>query len=252
MTRETLEELWRTAPRATRFFEPAELAQLPASAQRYLTHTISPGTPLATAARVTMHGTIKIGPKWTPFEAEQVLRWDRGFVWRARTHVKGLPVSGADRFLDGEGAMRWKVLGIVPVMSASGPEITRSAAGRFHAEAIWLPGVLIGHDVVWTEPEAGHSRAIVHAHGEESSLDLTFDDQGGIRALTLPRWYSTDKTAPSHYETFGGTCGDERTFGGVTLPTTYELGWFFGSDRFEHEGAFFRCTLDSVEHRFAG
>ena len=60
--------------------------------------------------------------------------------------------TGFDRLVDGEGAMRWKFLGIVPVMTASGPDISRSAAGRVEAESVWLPSVLCGEDVAWTAP----------------------------------------------------------------------------------------------------
>ncbi len=245
----SFEELWETAPRATQRFDRASVAALPSAARRYLEHTLAPGAPLATAALVRMHGTIKVGGSWAPFDAEQVLRWDRGFVWRARSRMKGLPVSGADRFIDEEGSMRWKILGIVPVMTASGTEISRAAAGRFHAEAMWLPGALLSGDVTWTERDGAHPHAAIRAHGEGSELDLAIDAVGAIRAVSLPRWFAAADGAPGRYETFGGTCGDDRAFGLVTLPSTYSLGWFYGEERFETEGEFFRCTLDSVEHR---
>ena len=72
-----------------------------------------------------------------------------------------------------------------------------------------------------------------------------------MRAISLPRWWISPKgnTDANHYEPFGGTCGDDRTFAGVTLPTTYSLGWFWGTDRFEREGEFFRCTLDAIEFK---
>jgi NAD(P)-dependent dehydrogenase (short-subunit alcohol dehydrogenase family) len=51
---------------------------------------------------------------------------------------------------DHEGAMRWKLLGIIPIMTASGTETTRSAAGRVMAESVWLPSSLCRDDVAWT------------------------------------------------------------------------------------------------------
>lgn len=41
----------------------------------------------------------------------------------------------------------------------------------------------------------------------------------------------------------------DSDFDGLTIPTEYRVGWYFGSDRFESEGEFFRCTLDSLEQR---
>lgn len=249
MTHETLDELWRSAPPATETFDPARVADLPPAAQRYFLHTLAPGAKLATCARLRMHGTMRLGTTWAPFEAEQVLRWDRGFVWRARASMKGLPIVGADRFLDGEGTMRFRLLGIVPVATGEGPDVTRAAAGRFHAEAMWLPAVLLGDEVRWSARDAAHPHARIAAHGETSEVDFTLDETGGVRAVSLPRWWTPPKGAADHYEPFGGTCGDDRTFEGVTIPTRYALGWFWGTDRFAPEGEFFRCTIDSFEQK---
>jgi hypothetical protein len=242
-----LESLWRDAPTASEHFDPAAITHLPQAARRYLEHTLAPGTPLARAARLEMHGEIRLDGTWSPFTATQVLRWDRGFVWHAHTTVKGLPVSGADREIDGEGAMKWKLLGIVPVMSARGPEVTRSAAGRLHAEAIWLPGALLDPGVSWSE-EAGRPAFTIDAHGEKTRVELDVGPSGELRAMKLARWGGVDGGG-YRYVDFGGSAAADRTFAGVTIPTEYRIGWYFGSDRFETEGEFFRCTLDSFEHR---
>ena len=77
-----------------------------------------------------MHGEIKLRG-WVLFTAEQVIRQERGFIWSGATHLFGLPVRGSDWFLDGEGSCLWKLLGLFPVMSASGTDITRSSVVRF-------------------------------------------------------------------------------------------------------------------------
>src|SRR3569623_1705960 len=138
----SLDELWRTAPAPYALFDVARIA-------------IVPGTPLANAVRLRMHGEIKLRG-WYPFTAEQVIRWDRGMIWRATVEVHGLPIRGGDSFLDGEGAMRWRLFGLVPIITAEGADITRSAAGRAHVESIWLPSVLCADDVRWSERDAVH------------------------------------------------------------------------------------------------
>ena len=69
-----------------------------------------------------------------------------------------------------------------------------------------------------------------------------------VRAIALPRWWTPPPGTPAHYEPFGGRCSVDRTFDGVTIPTEYALGWYWGTQRFETEGEFFRCTIDSVEY----
>lgn len=243
-----LEELWERAPHATARFDPALVAELPEPARRYLLHTFAPGAPLATAARLTMHGELRLKQVWYPFEAEQVLSWERGFVWHARAKVKGMPVSGFDRLIDGEGTMRWRLLGVIPFIRAGGPDVARSAAGRMHAEAIWIPAVLFGDDVQWLDGDAAHGSVMIRAHGELTQLVFDLASDGAVDTVSLARWGDIG-TGAFHYETFGGRCSDERTFQGVTLPTRYRLGWYFGSERFEPEGEFIRIELDDVTYR---
>jgi hypothetical protein len=98
-----------------------------------------PCRPLATSARLGMRGQLRLG-RWLPFQAEQVVAPHHGFYWAAR--VAGL-INGFDRYLDGQGELRWKLLGVVPVTQAEGPNVARSAVGRAAGEAMWLPPALL-------------------------------------------------------------------------------------------------------------
>lgn len=244
----TLCELWETAPVASARFDPEQIGDLPVAARRYLLHALAPGARLSAAARLRMHGTIRLGDAWHRFEAEQVLRWDRGFVWRASVRQGVTPIVGSDRWLDGEGSMRWKLLGVVPVLKADGPDVTRSAAGRLHIESMWTPAVFLGPGVRWAERDASHARATIAAHGEASSLELTLDEEGAVTASKMLRWGNPEGDA-FHYADFGALVEGERTFDGVTLPTVLRAGWFFGSERFERDGEFIRLTIDHAEFK---
>jgi hypothetical protein len=48
---------------------------------------------------------------------------------------------------------------------------------------------------------------------------------------------------------FGGILEEEGTFCGYTIPTRLRIGWYFGSERFESEGEFFRATIDDAIYR---
>jgi hypothetical protein len=141
-----VDNLWGSAPPAEQIFDAARIAHLPGVVQRYLRHAIATGTPLANAVRLRMHGEIKL-KSWLPFTAEEVISWGRGMIWRASVRLYGLRITGADRLVDGKGAMRWRVLGLVPLMTASGPDITRSATGRLAAETVWLRSILCRDDL---------------------------------------------------------------------------------------------------------
>ena len=128
-------------------FTAAELEGLPEPARRHLAQAIAPGAPLATSARLRMRGHIKVG-RWLPFRAREVLDPHHGFVWAAR--AAGV-IAGSDRYLDGVGAMDWKLLGLAAVAHGEGPDQARSAAARAGAEGMWVPTALLPRfGVRWT------------------------------------------------------------------------------------------------------
>ncbi|MEQ9671090.1 DUF6544 family protein [Coleofasciculus sp. G2-EDA-02] len=243
----SLDELWESTPPSEQVFQPDQLVGLPDAVQGYLNHAIAPGTKLASAVRLRMHGEIKLRG-WLPFTAEQVICWRRGFIWRAAVRMKGLPIWGSDRLVDGVGAMRWKLLGLFPVVTASGEDITRSAVGRMLGELFWLPSVLCQPDVSWTASDAVHAHASLTRFGESTELILTIDNQGRLESANLRRW-GNPEGAEFHYANFGGFIEEEGTFCGYTIPTRLLGGWHFGSERFESEGAFFRATIDQAIYR---
>ncbi len=243
----SLDDLWQSATPQEKTFSPDDFAHLPEATRRYLDHAIAPGTAIALAVRLTMHGEIKL-KDWIPFKAEQVVCWERGFIWSATAWMNRLPIVGSDRIIDGTGAMQWKLLGLFPVMTGTGADISRSAAGRFHIESVLLPSVFCRGDVTWGSADTSHLQASFIAQGEPAKLDLTLDQLGRPQTAQLPRWGNPEGAA-HHYVDFGAIIEAEGTFSGYTIPTRLRVGWYFGSDRFEPEGEFFRATIDSASYR---
>jgi hypothetical protein len=244
----SLDELWESAPISKQIFKPESLTHLPETARRYLEHAIAPGAKLASAVRFWMHGEIQLEHKWHHFTAEEVVYWDRGMIWQAKTLVNGLPISGADRVVDGVGHSQWKTFGLVSVVNETGSDVTRSAIGRMQSESICLPSVLCHPDVIWTEIDVTHVKANFTALGEQAELLLGIDRFGGLESLKFLRW-GNPEGGEHHYVDFGGIAAAEAKFSDYTIPTRLNIGWFFGSDRFESEGEFFRCTIDKAIYR---
>lgn len=243
----SIRELWDSMPSIGPKARAEGTSGLPASAQRYLDHAMAPGTPLAHAVRLQMRGEIKL-QRWLPFTAEEVIAWGRGFIWSATVRMFGMPIRGSDRLVDGEGSMRWRLFGIVPVMTAAGPDISRSAAGRVNAEAVWLPSTLCREDVSWTEGESGHARVQFTSHNEATELELEMDAQDRLQLIRMSRWGNPDGSG-FRYADFGAVVAGETSFGGYTIPTSLRIGWYVGTERFESEGEFFRATVTNAEFR---
>jgi hypothetical protein len=219
-------------------------AWIPDAARRYLDHAAPPDKPPVRTVRLRMHGEIKL-KTWRTFGADEVLAWDREMMWRARTWMNGLAISGFDRVAPGTGEQRWKLLGIVPVLKASGADIARSGAGRVAGESCWIPSVLRGGDAKWTAVDDGHARVSLIAFGERAELSLSIAPDGRLESMSFLRWGNPDGGL-FRYERFGGVMESESAFQGYTIPTRLRMGWYFGTDRFEREGEFIRITIDQA------
>jgi hypothetical protein len=243
----SLDELWDSVPQSGAIFHPADIITLPEPARCYLEHAIAPGTPLASAVRLRMHGQFRLKKDWCPFTAEQVIRWDGEMLWRTM-RLHGLPIQGFDSVVEGRGRMQWKLFGLFPLAAAEGPEITRSAVGRVEGETVWLPSLLWSEDVIWRASNNTHAHAHFSLLGEKTELVLTVGETGRLEQVRYKRW-GNPENGPFHYEDFGGVAEEEGTFGGYTIPTRLRVGWYFGSDRFVTEGEFFRVTIDDATFR---
>ena len=243
-----LDSLWNSAPPPTdRRFDPHDIADRPDSVQRYLAHAIAAGMPLASAVRLRMHGAIKL-KRWRKFKAEQVIVGNRGMIWQARVRMHGLSIRGYDRYLDGEGAMRWKLLGLLTLIRASGADVTRSAAGRVAAESVWLPSMLCDDAVWWRAGGEGvaHARFAVDGHAAEIALLL---DQGRLRSVSLSRWGNPEGGAFRDVS-FGAFVDQEATFNGYTIPARLRVGWYVDDpNRFDSEGKFLEVSIDEAVYR---
>lgn len=242
-----LEDLWRSAGRGSGTFGPKSMKEIPEGARNYFQHSILPGTPLALGARLRMHGEIRLSG-WLPLSSEQVILGRGEMVWTASVRKAGIPITGYDRLTGGRGEMRWKALGIIPVVTASGDDVTRSATGRLAAEFVWLPSVLLSVEAEVSEDDPGRISFFQPHLGQDSRITVKTDDEGRPLSVRSRRWGDPAGQGYGLYD-FGAVVEGEETFGGYTIPSRLRAGWFFGTDRFESEGEFFRVTLDDAIFR---
>jgi deazaflavin-dependent oxidoreductase (nitroreductase family) len=234
-----------TASRAC--FDPASTAGLPEPVRRWLGHAIVPGTPLREAVELRMHGEIRLGT-WRPFTAVQRLVPADGFVWAATARLLGVPIVGFDRFTRGSGQMRWRLLNALPVMTAEGEDITRSAAGRHAGELLLAaPAAALRPDVRWTTVDADRATARLRVGPDEHAVTLTVAADGALSELRMTRW-GNPAGEPFAPQAFGATLHGEVSFSGFTLPRAITAGWHSGTDRWP-EGQFIRFTIDDAHYR---
>lgn len=237
---------------ASGVFEPSMLDGLPEPARRYLEHALAPGAPLAVHVELSLSGTIRLSDDQEPLPMESVelLAPPRGFVWRANVGSGAVRIRGFDRYADDFGEMRWWLYGLVPVASASGPDVTRSAFGRMLGESVLLPSQLLPSPTVhWSA--VGDSTAVARIGEGDRAIDLTItvDTEGRLRRAAFLRWNSDAKNGPVGPMHFVMTSGAERTFGPYTIPSQLSAGWSVDGPVPVDDFAFFEATVEDAIFR---
>jgi hypothetical protein len=142
--------------------------------------------------------------------------------------------------------MRWRLLDLLPVVSAEGPDITRSAAGRLASEIALIPTGFAG--ATWTGGEDADTALATWGDGDQQErVELHLGPAGELREVLMQRWGNPSDSPFARYP-FGVTVTSERTDAGVTVPADFRAGWWWGTER-QSEGEFFRARLTEVTFR---
>lgn len=225
-------------------FEAHAVAGLPEPVRRWLTHAVAEGTPLARAVQLRMHGEIFLG-RWAAFTAVERLSVTGGFIWTATARPFRLPVHGFDRWTHGSAEMRWRLFGLVPMASADGEDVTRSAAGRHAGELlVALPTAALSPEVQWHSLDTHRAVASVHVGEARHEVTVTVGADGALTDIGMRRWGPLGRGAFGE-EPFGATFYGEITAGGLRLPRRITAGYHYGTDRWA-EGQFIRWTVDEA------
>jgi hypothetical protein len=76
--------------------------------------------------------------------------------------------------------------------------------------------------------------------------EITVDADGSLPTVTMSRWAQPKGEEWGNYP-FGGSLEAESVFEGTRVTTRAQVGYFFGSDRWE-KGEFFRATIMSTTY----
>jgi hypothetical protein len=223
-----------------------DLAPLPRPVQRYLQAAGVVGTVRPRSMRITFDGSIRgfEGP-WMPFTSVQTNSFDdpARFFWIDAT-MKGLPTKGLHAYENGKATMLIKVLGVVPVMEAHGPEMDQAETVTwFNDLCIYAPGALLDPRISWTELDDRSSKATFTNGAQRISATLVFNAEDQlIDFFSDDRYAITDGNAePLRFST---PLRDHRPMHGLVVPGYGEAVWH----RPEGPFVYGRFTLRSLDH----
>jgi hypothetical protein len=139
--------------------------------------------------------------------------------------------------------MRWRLAGTIPIVSAEGPDVTRSAAGRLASEIVVAPTGF--RTATWgAGGDADTAVATTHIGDQSQQVILRIHPSGAVRDVLLQRW-GNPLGSPFGLYPFGVTVDEEAALCGVTIPSVLRAGWFWGTKR-QDEGEFFRATITAA------
>jgi hypothetical protein len=232
-----------------RRFSAEMVSGLPEPARRYLLHAITPGTILSTCVELDMEGRFRAKPggKWLPMRGVELLSHPGGFVWHAEIGNL-LRFSGHDLYAGGEGQMQWKLWGVMPLVQASGDDISRSARGRAVAEAAaWLPVILLPEfGARWEAISDDLAKVTLEVDEEQFDITFRFDETGAVKQMQLDRW-GNHLTPNSEWASIptSARCEGESTYSGFTIPSHVTAAWWTATKR---EFDFFEARITNARY----
>ncbi|CAM2064475.1 DUF6544 domain-containing protein [Sulfidibacter corallicola] len=219
------------APIAPPTVDFAELEPLPPPVQRYFRAVLRDGQPFVSAVRAEQTGTFNTSqqvPRWKPFTATQRITTRRpGFVWDARVRMgPGLDVHVWDAYLDGEGILTGKVLGLATVVHVSSCQaLAEGELMRYFGEATWYPTALLpSQGVRWQAVDERSAKAILRDGDIELTMLFRFDERDLIESFYVTSRGRTvgDRVVATPWE---GRYGRYERHGGMLVPIEGEVRW---------------------------
>jgi hypothetical protein len=222
-------------------------ADVPALVRRYLTRVLPAEVSIPRQVRVTQVGEMrrKPGGRWLRFSAvEEFAVKEVAFSWRARFRLaKLVSLSVVDGYAGGAGRLEARLLGLVPVLRARGPEVAEGEALRYLAELAWVPQAMAANRrLEWRELGAQTVEVATRVGSARVALRLEFDAAGDLVGAATDARPRTERKriVPTPW---AGSYSEYAAFDGIRVPTRAEVRWELTDGPF----AYWRGRLTSFE-----
>jgi hypothetical protein len=216
------------APVATTTVTESEVAPLPAPVRRYLHRVGVVGKPHVHTAHIRMAIQIRrsASEAWLDGTVEQHNDFNQGLRYFFLRAQRGpLAFDVAHLFDEGGATMRARVLGLFPVMSVSGDELTKSETVTLLNDMCMLaPATLLSPKLSWT-PIDDTSAAVTLSHnGHRVSAVLMFSTDGDLVNFVSRDRAQSDGKSNAYYP-WWTPMSDYRQFGDRRLASVGEAQW---------------------------
>jgi hypothetical protein len=232
-----VEAILEDARQSARFeITERHMAHLPEPVQRYLRLAGISGKPNVRTVYLRQQGLFRMKPeqRWLPFTAGQHFGTNApAFVWDAKIQLLPLvSVSVTDLFFRGHGRLQAKLLSLVPVADARGPEVDQGEMLRYLAEMAWFPTAWVSPYLEWESHDIYSANVTLLSSGLAVSAVLHFDEAGQLCRVAAQRYMESGGRFFLH--DWSGEFSDYRDFAGLLVPSKASVIWHLPSGDFTY------------------
>lgn len=217
-----------------KIIQKKDLQKLPLCVQKWLENSQVIGKEKILTAHFRQKGLMRMEEekKWMPTEAEQDFTVDEpGFIWSAK--IKAAPlfhIVGRDKYYEGKGNMKIKVLSFITVADESGMEIDQGTMIRYLAEMVWFPTAALSSYIEWEEVDSNSAKAIMSYGGITASGIFIFNEKGEVINFIAKRYMESN--GQYVLKTWSTPMKDYKEFNGFRIPSKGEAIWKLESGDF--------------------
>lgn len=210
----------------------SDLAALPEPLVKYLHRAGAVGRPRVENFYAEVSGRIRNGAddEWMPFTGQQFNTFgsDPRRLFFISATKAFLPVDILHVYEGGSATMRGRLLSLVPIVDASGPEMDRSETVTvFNDLVLFAPGALLDAPVSWTPVDDLNVRGDFTVGSETVTAELTFDGSGDIVDFTSEDRSRVSRNGKSFTTMRWHTpVGDRREFDGRRVVVEGDGKWY--------------------------
>lgn len=223
-----------------------DLDHLPGPVVRSLRRSGVVGRPTPLAVSLTQTGRIRPAEdkRWMKFTASETYDLvEPGFQWTASLRVGGMRLGKAvDTLAQGHGRMHVRVLGLIDILDASGPEMDQGALMRWFNETIWFPQIWASDLISWQPVDQASAVGSLESHGVVVTAEFRFDSAGRVVDFVADRYRQVD--GDFELTRWSTPITAYSVFDGMELPSQGSAVWDLPDGDLEY----IQITVDSLDH----
>lgn len=240
------DENMRIYPLPGELITKEHLTGLPETMQQYLIKSGVLGQTMVSTVQLRQTGKIRTAKdgKWMKLKAVETYNIELSeFLWYADVKMNPLfSLTGYDRFQDGHGSMKIKVLDLFSVVDASGPSMDQGGMMRYLNELMWLPMGYLHPSVSWGYSNDNSVEVSITIKETTVSGLIEFNNENLPVNFTAKRFMDDGKGQPT-LETWTTPLDSWREYHGVILPEHGFASWMLEAGEFKY----IELTIEDVE-----